>query len=378
MTVTDGANTAAGVPGGRVAIVHDQLLRMGGAERVVVAMHRIWPRAPIYSSLVDREGLAPDLATADLRETRLGAIPGARTRHQWLLPFYDTAFRALDLSDRDLVISSAAMFAKSVQAPEGAVHICYCHTPVRYLWETRDSHIAALPQPWPVRWAVRAMTPELRRRDRRAMDGVDVVLANSRYIASLIKRHYGRTATVVHPPVDVEAFAGAPGAGDHLLVLGRLLPYKRIDLAIAAANRRREPLLVVGDGPDRGRLEALAGPTVRFCGWVTEQRKRELVRHARALLVPGIEDFGIATVEALAAGTPVIALDKGGSAEIVIDGRTGVLFSEQSAAGLVAALEGFDPGSFDPDVLRESARRFDEPSFRQRLLSVVAAACAGP
>jgi glycosyltransferase involved in cell wall biosynthesis len=359
----------------RVAIVHDKLVQLGGAERVALELRRLWPEADLYVAAYD-----PDLARAvgveRVQATFLQRMPGGVERTRWLLPFYDLAFRSLRLNSYDAVISSAAMFAKSVR-PRGGPHVCYCHTPVVYLWHLRDTHIRELPYPWPVRAAAAAAVPWLRRRDRRAADGVDLFVANSRAVAHRIARYYGRRAEVVHPPVDAAPYAGDFERGDYLLVVARLYPYKRVDLAIEACNRLRLPLRIVGEGPDRRRLEALAGPTVEFLGWVPEKRKPELFGAARALVAPQEEDFGIVIVEALAAGTPVVALAAGGALDIVEDGETGILFAEQTAGALARAIERLD--SFEPGraPLRERASRFAPAEFDRRMRAVVERAMAG-
>ncbi len=358
----------------RIAIVHDKLVQFGGAERVVRDMRRIWPDADLYTSafdpdLVRREGLG------EVRATFLQRMPGGVEQSRWLMPFYDLAFRSLDLDGYDLVLSSSAMFAKSVRS-KAAPHLCYCHIPVRYLWEYRDSHIGELPHPAPVRLAASLTVPWLRRRDLRAVAGVDMFVANSHAIADQIRRHYGREAEVVPPGVDSTPFAGAHERGDYLLLVARLYPYKRVDLAIEAANRLGVPLKIVGEGSDRPRLEQLAGDTVEFLGWVVEEDKPALFGSARALLAPQIEDFGIVMVEALAAGTPVVALNRGGAVDILSDGETGVLFSRQTADELVDAIGRLERESFDREVLRARARAFSPERFQASIRELAERALA--
>lgn len=359
----------------RVAIVHDKLVQMGGAERVARRMLRLWPHADFYTSAFDPE-LAAREGFGDVHATFLQRLPARAEQTRWMLPLYDRAFRSLDLGGYDLLVSSAAMFAKSAHSPT-APHVCYCHTPVVYLWHLRDSHFRELPYRAGVRLAASATVPWLRRADRRAAAAVDVFVANSNAVAERIRRYYGRESLVVHPPVDVSAFAADPPADDYFVVVARLYPYKRVDLAIEACAQVGVRLKVLGDGGDRKRLEALAGETVEFLGWVDDDRKAEVIGAARALLAPQLEDFGIAMVEALAAGTPVIALQAGGALDIIDDGETGLLFAEQTTASLVEAIRRLDSASLDPALLRERAARFVPERFDAAMRDVAARALSG-
>jgi glycosyltransferase involved in cell wall biosynthesis len=362
----------------RVAIVHDKLMQFGGAERVVLALRRIWPDADLYTSVYDR-GLARRLGLEPVRPTYLQRLPAAEDHaHRFFLPLYDGAFRRLRLDDYDVVISSSAMWAKSVRTPPDTPHVCYCHTPIRYLWEDSSSHVAELPYPAPIRAGVAAIVPLLRRADLRAARGVDVFVANSTHVAGLIERYYGREAEVIHPPVDVGGYRADLGRGDYLLIVARLFPYKRVDVAIETCGRLGVPLKVVGDGSDRPRLEALAGPQVEFLGWVEESEKPKLFGEARALIAPQVEDFGIVMVEALAAGTPVVALAAGGALDIVEDGETGVLFEGQNAESLTAAIARSDEIDWDRAGLRAAAGRFSEERFASAMRGCVEAAAQRP
>lgn len=352
----------------RVAIVHDKLVQLGGAERVALRMRGIWPGSDFYTSAFD-PALAREAGFGEVHATFLQRLPLSAEGTRWMLPFYDRAFRSLDLDGYDLVVSSAAMFAKSVRSG-AAPHICYCHTPIVYLWHLRESHIRELPYPLPVRAAASATVPWLRRLDRRAAAGVDAFVANSTAVSERIRRYYGRESEVVHPPVDIARFAADLPREDYLLVVARLFPYKRVDVAIEAANRTGTRLKIVGEGSDRPRLEALAGDTVEFVGWAGDAEKARLYASARALLMPQEEDFGMVMVESLASGTPVVALRAGGALDILEDGETGVFFDRQTPEDLSAAIDRLERLDLDRGRLRERARDFGPERFDAGMRSV--------
>ena len=355
----------------RVAVVHDKLWQYGGGERVALALRTLWPEADFFTSTYD-----PRIATANgfnpVKATSLQRVPRLERSHHYFLPLYDRAFRGLDLDRYDIVVSSSAMFAKSVRPPASTPHVCYCHTPPRFLWDLRDEAIAELPVRRVVRLAVAGMAGWLRGVDRRAADRVSHFVANSAHVAGRVQEHYGRTAEVIHPPVELERFSREFDRAEHVLVLARLFPYKRVDLAIEACNQLGLPLVVVGEGSDRARLESLAGPTVTFKGWVDEEQKIDLIGKARVLVAPQVEDFGIASVEAIAAGTPVLSLRAGGALEIVKEGVNGTFFDRQAADDLTQALDAFDEGAFDREEMRASVARFAPERFAHAMRETVA------
>ncbi len=350
-------------------MVHDKLWQWGGGERVALALRETWPGADLYTSTFD-QNLVDSHGLEGVKATRLQRVPALSRAHSYFLPLYDRAFRGLDFGDYDLVVSSSAMFAKSVRPAPEAPHLCYCHTPPRFLWDLRDELIAELPRSRATKTLVRGLSGYLRRVDLRAADGVDRWVANSAHVARRIRDYYDQDADVVYPPVDIHRPLLGAEQGEYALVLARLYPYKRVDLAIEACNALRLPLEIVGEGSDRPRLEALAGPTVRFRGWVSEGEKNRLVEGARVLIAPQVEDFGIATVEAIAAGTPVLALRAGGATEIVYEEINGSFFEEQSAASLTAALRSFDESRFERDGMRRSVERFAPENFTRSMLAV--------
>ncbi len=350
----------------RVALVHEWLITWGGSESVLASLANVYPEAPIHV-LISRgdERIEKAFEGRDVRTTWLDRLPGIRSFYRLALPLMPRVWRGVDLAGYDAVITSSHSMAKSVRVPHG-VHVCYCHSPPRYLWDLNEEYrsgVAAL-----LRGPV---LERLRRQDLQSAEGVDFFIANSRFVAERIERIYGRSASVLHPPVDLDLFEPQVGSASYFLAGGRLVRYKRIDRAIDAANQAGLPLVVFGEGPERARLEAIAGPTVRFTGKVSHDGLRALLRHARGFVFPGIEDFGILPVEVQAAGRPVIALAEGGATETVIDGSTGVLYRDDSVEGLIDAWKWADSGAWDPDACRENAQRFSRPRFEQEMATLV-------
>ena len=356
----------------RVAIAHDWLSTPGGSELVVEALLGIVPHAELFTTVYDPSQYGPPIATRPVHPSFLDRLPGARRRYPKLLPLMNAAWRRMDLRGFDLVISSSHACAKNVPVPAGIPHICYCHTPIRYVW---DSEFRRGERLGPVGSAVfEAILPSLRRADRRGAAGVDWFVANSTVVADRIRRIYDRDATVVHPPVAVERYLDLPraaGPDAPYLAFGRVVPYKRVDLAVRACAALDRPLIVAGAGRDLERVRALAGPRTTFAGKVSDASLRGLLSSSRALLFPGEEDFGIVPVEAQAAGLPVIGNARGGVRDSVIDGTTGVLYDEADLDGLIAAIRRFETLQFDDAALRANARAFALPSFDTGMRAVI-------
>jgi glycosyltransferase involved in cell wall biosynthesis len=356
----------------RVAVVHEWLTNPGGSEHVVLELLKMFPQAELFTSIYG-PGPWPELiAERDVHTSYLNRVPGAARHYQKLLPFVSRAYRSFDLSGFDLILSSNHACAKNVRTPPGALHVCYCHTPMRYAWEKRFLEGESIGRVG--RLSLPLLLPLLRRQDRIGAASPDVFVANSRHVAERIERYYGRSSVVVNPPVDVDHFLELSHAPeDYFLVFGRVVPYKRVDLAVAACGRLGRALKVAGGGRalEAVRAEAPAGADIRFLGKVSDEERDRLLSGARALLFPGEEDFGIVPVEAQAAGVPVIAYGVGGAGETVLDGRTGVLFAEQGAAGLAAAIERFEGLELDPDLARENARRFGRDRFCAEMADVI-------
>ena len=352
----------------QVALVHDFLLDVRGAERVFLALCDLFPQADLFTAVYDEHGTEGRFAARRPTTSFLQRVhPDSRT-FRALLPLYPYAMEALDLRGYDLVISSSSAWAHGVIADADAVHVCYCHNPFRYAWNAREATLAKYD---PLRRAALGVVFQRGRQwDWIAAQRVDLYAANSETTRKRVKRYFGREATVLYPPVETERFAPGP-VGDDFVVLSELMPHKRIDLAIAAFNELRLPLTVIGNGPDARRLRRMAGPTIRFTGRVSDAEAAALLSSARALVVTATEEFGIAAVEAQAAGRPVIALREGGVRETVVEGETGVFFERPEPAALAAAVRGFEPAAFDPRACVATARRFDVDHFRHGLRALV-------
>lgn len=347
----------------RVAVIHEWLTIPGGSEQVVYAILGVLPHAELFTSIYDPAGPWPEVVRSRRVHTSfLDRLPGARRRYTHLLPLMDPAFRSFDLRGFDLVVSSNHACAKNVRVPAGVPHVCYCHTPMRYAWDPTFLEGEAI---GPLtRRLLPPATAWLRRVDRKRAAGPDVFVANSSFVAARIREVYGRESEVIHPPVEVSPLLGVErDPGDAYLVFGRLVPYKRADVAIRACARLGRPLLVAGTGRDLDRLRPLAGPATQFLGHVPSQDLPRLFARARALLFPGVEDFGIVPVEAQAAGLPVVAHGVGGVRDSVIDGRTGVLYEDGSVAGLHEAILRFESMRFDERDLRANATQFGPDRF---------------
>ncbi|MFN8133244.1 MAG: glycosyltransferase [Solirubrobacteraceae bacterium] len=351
----------------RVALVHDFLLDIRGAERVFAAICAIWPDADVFTAVYDERGTERRFAGRRIHTSYLQRLHPTSATFRSLLPLYPNAIERLDLSSYDVVVSSSSAWAHGVIADE-ATHICYCHNPFRYAWNARE---ATLSQRGPVgRAALGALFSRWRQWDWIAAQRVDRYVANSRTTQRRIERYYGRESTVLYPPVETARFAPGP-VGDYYVVLSELMPHKRIEVAVEAFNRLRRPLVVLGDGPDSRRLRRLAGPTVRFEGRVSDARVAHVLQGARALVVTATEEFGIAAVEAQAAGRPVVALAEGGVRETVTEGETGTFYLAPDPEALAAAVADFDPLEIDPAACTASAARFDAERFGRTLRAIV-------
>ena len=349
----------------RVALVHDFLVSVRGADRVFLEICDLWPDADIFLPIHDRKATAGLLDGRTVHTSFLQRLrPTARTFRP-LLPFYPAAIESFDFSGYDVVISSSSAWAHAVITGEQTVHVCYCHNPFRYAWNERHQTLAG--HSLLTRAALRGFFRRWREWDWIAAQRVDRYLTNSRTTQGRIKAYFGRESLVVYPPVETARFEPRPGTvGPHYLVLSELVSHKRIDEAVEAFNRLRLPLVIAGEGPDRRRLRKLAGPTVSFAGRVSDDRAAELLATSRALVVTAVEEFGIAAVEAQAAGRPVIARAEGGALESVLDGATGRLWSG-GPAELAEAVSSFDALAVDPAACVANAKRFDRSVFRAEL-----------
>ncbi len=361
----------------KVAIVHDWLTNMGGAEPLVLEIHKLFPDAPIYTSVYDAEKMQA-FKDIDVRTTDLQTKLPAKLRYKHVLwpTFRAKAFRELDLSEFDIIISSSSAEAKSVRKTrEGQVHIAYIHTPPRYYWShyeefKKEFNFGPL-TPF-IRPAIPFFVKKMRKLDLESTKNIDVFIANSTVTQERIKQYYNKPSTIIYPPVEVAKFTPPPkGERSGYVIWGRHVPYKRFDLAIQAANKLGAQLTVAGTGPDTERLKSLAGPTVKFVGRISDDALIKLAHTSKAFLFPNEEDFGISAVEALAAGTPVIAYKKGGALDIVQDGETGVFFEYQTVESLIGAIERFETLEFLPATLHRKAKRFDKGFFATKMRKIV-------
>jgi glycosyltransferase involved in cell wall biosynthesis len=358
----------------KVALVHDYLNQMGGAERVVMAFHQIFPDAPIYTSIYDQQRVDPAFKEMDIRTSFMQKFPLVTRHHQPYLPFYPFAMESLDLRDYELVLSSSSAFGKGVITRPETMHICYCHTPMRWCWNYRE-YVEREQLGGMARLVLPLLITGLRMWDQVSAMRVDHFIANSPVVAERIQKYYRRDAVVIPPPVEVSRFSFDPATEveDYFLIISRLIPYKRIDLAIEACNRLRLPLVIIGAGRDLERLKRLAGPTIRFLGRLSDQEVLRYYVRCRALLFPGEEDFGITPLEAQACGRPVIAYGSGGALASVVEGITGEFFYEQTVDSLATALASFDERRYEPQTIRSHALEFDMPRFRRRILQFIEA-----
>jgi glycosyltransferase involved in cell wall biosynthesis len=357
----------------RVAVIHEWLTIPGGSEKVVEEILRLLPHAELFTSVYDPAPWPRLITDRRVHASFLNRVPGATVHYTRLLPLMDLAFRSFDLSRFDLVISSNHASAKNVRTLPGIPHVCYCHTPMRYAWD--PSFLEEEPMGPLTRRIVPLGTAWLRRVDRKRAGGPDVFVANSSFVASRIAEAYGRTSHVIHPPVHIETLLRTPrDERDAYLVFGRVVPYKRVGIAIQACERLGRRLLVAGTGRDLERVRQLAGPHTEFLGQVAQEDVRQLFSQARALLFPGLEDFGIVPVEAQAAGLPVVAYHAGGISDSLIDGTTGVLYPHGSVEGLIDGITRFESLSFDHQTIRDNALRFAPErfaaAFAERLMNL--------
>ena len=354
----------------KVAIVCDWLTGIGGAERVVLELHKLYPKAPIYTSQYDPSKI-DWFVDADVRTTGLQKLPKSLKKFLPLLRAW--TFSRLDLSEYDLVISSSGAEAKGVKTGPNTIHISYCHSPTHYYWIRRDEYMAKPGFPiglnWLARLGLKFLIDPLKRWDFQAAKHADFMIANSTHTQNMIKRYYKRDSTVIFPPVEVERFEilGKPLLRHGFVVAGRQTPYKRIDLAIEACNQLKVPLMVIGSGPDHKRLEKMAGRSITFLTSVNDTSLAEHFQSALGFIMPNMDDFGIVAVEAMAAGTPVIAFEKGGSLDYLIPGKNGLFFDKQNVKNLTAVLETALTKTFDYDAISDHAKQFSTSVFRENI-----------
>lgn len=350
----------------KTAIVHDWFCNMGGGDKVAEIFLDIMPDSPIYTSCYLEKSLTPKLKSADIRASYLQKyINQKKDNHQKFLPFMPSAFESFDMSEYDIVLSSSSCCAKGIITRPETIHICYCHTPMRYAWEYFYEYTEAM-KPLK-RKMINYMMNYMRIWDAVSANRVDYFIANSHNVAGRIRKHYRRDAAVVHPPIDTDYFVPGEKEGDFYLCVSRLVKYKKIDLAVEACNRLHVPLIVIGQGAEYERLRSMAGSTVQILGRQPDEVIREYYQRCKAFLFPGEEDFGMTPLEVQSCGRPVIAYAGGGALETVVDGRTGVLFKEQTAESLMNAIEKMNQIKFEKAALRAHAKKFGKQRFLEEM-----------
>lgn len=358
----------------RVALVHEFLTQLGGAEKVLQAFHELFPEAPVYTLVYDAQKTRGVFKNWDIRTSFLQKLPGMPKNYKRYLPLMIRATEGFDLRVYDLVLSDSSAFAKGVIVKKPTVHICYCHTPTRYLWESMDEYVASIPYSGVTKFLAKFYLKNfLKKWDKQAAQRPDSFVANSKTVQERIKKYYGRDSQVVYPPIDAQFFTPGGEKGNYFFTASRLEPYKKIDLVVEAFAELGWPLKVAGEGTDLPKLKSQYrdSKNIEFLGRVSDEELRKLYREASAFIFPALEDAGIMILESLACGTPVIGLAAGGAPEFIKDGRTGVLFASQTVADVVSAVKRFETLHFDSQVLRQEALEYDKENFKKRIQEVV-------
>ena len=360
----------------KVALVHDYLTQLGGAERVFELLSQFFYEADVYTSLYDPHNTV-NFAGRSVKTTFLQQVPGAKLGFRLFAPFYYGAFRQLDLQDYDLIISSTSSFAKGVRKRPGAMHICFCHNVTRFLWDTR-TYLEEYSKFKKFSPLIKPLLQSLRQQDLQYAQEPDLYIANSTTVAKRIKQIYKRKALVINYPIDTSKFIYSAEKEDYYLISSRMISYKRLDIAIETFNWLGLPLIITGDGPERKRLEAMSLDNIKFLGYVNDEWRTHLMANAKAVVITALEDYGLVPIEANASGTPVIAYGSGGVLDTQIDGETGILFTPQSPDALQKAIEQVEKQRWNYTKIREHAvNNFSESVFFQQIAKVIEEFC-GP
>jgi glycosyltransferase involved in cell wall biosynthesis len=354
----------------KVALVQDWLTGMRGGEKILEVLCELFPDATVFALLHNKGAMSPTIERMKIKTSFIQQLPMKSTKYRHYLPLMPLAIDSLDFSGFDLIISTSAAVAKGATPPDNAMHICYCNSPMRYVWDQYEEYFGKGRAGFITRSSMALVAPYLRRWDVKTCARVHSFIANSQNVAERISRIYHRSSDVIYPPVSTDQFKVSEKEDGYYLIVSALVPYKRVDLAIEAFNNYGEKLLVVGSGPEREKLEKSANKNIEFLGWQSDENLASLYAGCRALIFPGVEDFGIVPLEAMASGKPVVAFGEGGALETVVAedvSPTGVFFYEQTVDALVAAIEKLSRMKLDPYAIRRHAEKFDRALFKQQM-----------
>ncbi|MEC0227205.1 glycosyltransferase [Paenibacillus alba] len=350
----------------KIAIAHDYLVQMGGAERVVEVFHQMFPNAPIYTTMFSSHRLLDELRDADIRASWLQKMPGGKSHFKEMLPLYPFAIKDFDFREFDIVLSSSSAFMKSIEVPKETFHLCYCHTPMRFAWDY-DTYMERQTKSSVMKRLLKIYIDRLKHWDQKTSANVNQFIANSSVVKNRIRNYYQRDADVIFPPINTSRFQRAHSIENYYLIVSRLVSYKRIDLAVEAFNRNGLPLYIVGEGPDSARLKSMAKGNVRFLGRLDDAVVTKMMAECRALIFPGEEDFGITPLEANAAGRPVVAYQAGGALDTIVPHVNGVFFQRQEVDDLLGAIHDVESHAWDISQIMNHAKQFDEKTFMTKL-----------
>lgn len=355
----------------KIALVHDYLNQYGGAERVLEAFMDLYPDAPIFTLISNLEKMPERFRSSDIRNSLIHSLPLSRKYYKHMINLFPLAVEQFDLRGYDVVLSTSSAFAKGVITNANQLHICYCHTPMRYVWDLYHQYVNDDVRSRLIKFVLPLLLHRIRIWDQVSSSRVDYYIANSSNVARRIRKYYGRKSKVIYPPVNFDSYAISPQTDDYFLIVSRLLPYKRVDIAIEACNKLQLPLTIIGDGYDRIRLQKIAGPTITFLGYQSDATIASYYAKCKAFIMAGEEDFGITPLEAQASGRPVIAFRKGGTLETVKENETGLFFNEQTPESLADVLQRFDDYRFVPETIRNHAMSFSLDRFKQEISQLV-------
>jgi glycosyltransferase involved in cell wall biosynthesis len=355
----------------KIALVHDYLVQYGGAERVLECFTELFPYAPIYTLVHDKDAMHGVFEKKDIRTSYLQKIPFASQQHRLFPPLMPSAIEQFDFSKYDIVLSDSASYAKGIITGPDTLHICYMHTPMRYAWDDCQKYTADFGFPWIIKKFIPFVMNYIRLWDRLSADRVDKFIANSNFVAKRIKKYYGKESAVINPPVSVNNFSISDHQEDYFLMVGRLIAYKRHDIAIEAFNKLGLPLKIIGRGPEMKRLQKIAGPNIEFLGRVPDEKLSRYYSECRAFVFPQEEDFGIVAIEAFASGRPVIAFKGGDIPEHMEEGKMGIFFNNQTSGDIIRAVKQFESMNFDKNYIRSKSLKFDKEIFKGKIKECV-------